>query len=173
LYSFEGKVWKLGDFGFATERVFGTALKTEMGRGTPSYRAPELLRFDTFDESVDIWALGCVLFELVSRQRAFSDDWYVKSYSCQNEKLAVQLKAFVDAPSRIPLTNLIHEMLELQRDLRPRASDLRSLFDLVNEQGSFEPRSDEASMLYSRICQTQGQTYSGPSRSIVFSVPYE
>jgi tetratricopeptide (TPR) repeat protein len=174
LYSFKGEVWKIGDFGFATERVSGTALKTEMGRGTASYRAPELLTIDdTFDESVDIWALGCVLFELISGQRAFSDDWYVQVYARQNEKIAVQLEAFVDAPARIPLTNLVHEMLELRPDRRPRASHLRSLFDVVNEQGSFEPRSDEAGTLYSRICQTQDNTHSGPSRSIVFSVPYE
>jgi tetratricopeptide (TPR) repeat protein len=148
-------------------------LKTEMGRGTASYRAPELLRIDTFDESVDIWALGCVLFELVSGQRAFSDDWYVQVYARQNQKLAVQLEAFVDATSRIPLTNLVHEMLELRPDRRPRASHLRLLFEILHEQGSFDLRSEETSILYSRICQTQGQTYSGPSRSIIFSVPYE
>jgi len=146
-----------------------------MGRGTASYRAPELLSpIATFDESVDIWALGCILFELISGQRAFSDDWHVQVYAHRNEKLLVPLEAFVDASARIPLINLVHEMLERRADRRPHAGHLRSLFDVVNEKGSFEPRSDEVSTLYSRIYQTQGdQTYTGPSRSIVFSVPYE
>ena len=157
------------------ERVSGTPLKTELGRGTASYRAPELLSpIATFNETVDIWALGCVLFEVISGQRAFNDDWYVQVYARQNQKLPVPIDAFVDANLRIPLINLVREMLELRADRRPHASHLRSLFDIMNETGSFESRSDEVPTLYSRICQTQGdQMSAGPSRSIVFSVPYE
>ena len=84
------------------------------------------------------------------------------------------LKAFVDASTRIPLINLVHEMLERRADRRPHAGQLHSLFDVVNERGLFEPRLDEVNTLYSRIHQPQGdQTYIGPSRSIVFSVPYQ
>ena len=128
-----------------------------------------------FDEGVDIWGMGCVLFELVSGEKAFREDWYVKDYTRQNEKLRVPLQPFVEAGIRGPLTNLVHEMLELVPDRRPRAHDLRSIFDDVIESGSFGPRSeDEAAGLYSRICQPSvNPTRAGPSRSIVFSVSYE
>ena len=148
---------------------------TDQGRGTASYRAPELLRPPaTFDESVDIWALGCVLFELVSGQKAFNDDWYVQVYSRQDENLPVPLEAFVHAGARVPLTNLVHNMLSLVPDRRPRARDVRSVFDFICETGSFEPPSEAVGDLFSRICKPSanlGQV--GSFKFIVFSVPYE
>ena len=146
-----------------------------MGRGTASYRAPELLTLiASFDETVDIWALGCILFELVSGHKAFSEDWYVQVYARQNQRLPVQMEAFVDSRARNPLTNLLHEMLELRPHRRPSALELRSVFDAVSENGSFEPRSDRVDTLYSRICQAQAdQAQAGQSTSIVFSVVYE
>ncbi len=39
-------------------------------QGTPGYMAPEQLAGGPIDESCDIWALGCILFETLSGQRA-------------------------------------------------------------------------------------------------------
>jgi len=58
---------KIGDFGLARHlcqenRRFTTSV------GTPWYRAPEmLLGSSTYDTNVDMWSLGCVLFELACR----------------------------------------------------------------------------------------------------------
>ncbi len=59
---------KLMDFGIA--HISETP--TEKGVwGTPSYMSPEQLREETVTQQSDIFSLGCVLYELLTGQRAF------------------------------------------------------------------------------------------------------
>jgi serine/threonine protein kinase len=39
--------------------------------GTPSYLAPELCEGQPYDKRTDIWALGCVLYEMMVLKKAF------------------------------------------------------------------------------------------------------
>jgi eukaryotic-like serine/threonine-protein kinase len=50
----------------------GTTGKVLIGGGTPGYMSPEQIRFGTraVDQRSDVWALGAVLFELLTLQRA-------------------------------------------------------------------------------------------------------
>jgi serine/threonine protein kinase len=50
--------------------------QTEGGRGKPGYRAPELLRDEgsAFNKQVDLWALGCILYELCTGEKLFKSD---------------------------------------------------------------------------------------------------
>ena len=55
---------KIADLGFAQHFDRETGL--DLVLGTPLYMAPELVKRRTYDEKVDIWALGCVTYLLLS-----------------------------------------------------------------------------------------------------------
>src|SRR5262245_38390845 len=61
---------KLLDFGLASVEAttnFGSAVVA----GTPAYMSPEQLRGESVDKRADIWAFGCVLFEMLSGKSPF------------------------------------------------------------------------------------------------------
>eukprot|EP00730_Choanoeca_flexa_P003964 TRINITY_DN11552_c0_g1_i2.p2 TRINITY_DN11552_c0_g1~~TRINITY_DN11552_c0_g1_i2.p2 ORF type:complete len:158 (+),score=10.70 TRINITY_DN11552_c0_g1_i2:329-802(+) len=59
----------LGDFGVArvldenAKRLSARTCQTPVG--TPMYLSPEQAKGDKYGQSVDIWALGCLLYELI------------------------------------------------------------------------------------------------------------
>ncbi|MBX2801707.1 MAG: serine/threonine protein kinase [Myxococcales bacterium] len=81
----EGFVPKVTDFGLAKMLVHqpGAAhTKAGISMGTPSYMAPEQIRdARSVDQRADIWSLGCLLYELTTRQRAFPGDQALAIYN--------------------------------------------------------------------------------------------
>ncbi|CAL1543188.1 unnamed protein product [Lymnaea stagnalis] len=56
-------VIKLCDFGFARGMSANTLVLTSI-KGTPLYMSPELVEEKPYDHTADLWALGCILYEL-------------------------------------------------------------------------------------------------------------
>ena len=62
---------KLGDFGISNvlENTCDQALTVQ---GTPYYMSPEVCQSKPYTYTSDVWALGCILYELCTLKHAFS-----------------------------------------------------------------------------------------------------
>ncbi len=67
---------KIIDFGFA---IYKSALKTmsqkEKYVGTPNYVAPEILRTEDFDEAVDNFSIGVIMYFMLSGNLPFDSPY--------------------------------------------------------------------------------------------------
>jgi tRNA A-37 threonylcarbamoyl transferase component Bud32 len=121
LVGFDGQV-RLADFGIA--RALGRSAKlTELGviKGKIGYQAPEQLRFEEASAESDLFALGVVLYELLSGKRLY------KSTS----ELPAPLRILQEPPPDIgderfdvppALTELLFELLAKRREDRPESA---------------------------------------------------
>lgn len=103
-------------------------MKTTSDRkGTSSYRGPELVReYATFNNKVDIWAMGCILYELICLKKAFSSDEAVLAAAWHKEQKHLPSEAEIDDMSRSKSSELIQEMLRFEPRERPSAKDIYS-----------------------------------------------
>ena len=71
-----GKTVKVGDFGIAKIMEHTSQLMyTRTAIGVPAYQAVELFkRGAKYTTSVDIWALGCILYEMIHYDKLFASD---------------------------------------------------------------------------------------------------
>lgn len=58
---------KIADFGFAAQLTLEKDNRCSVV-GTPAWMAPELIRKQPYNEKVDIWSLGIILYELYERE---------------------------------------------------------------------------------------------------------
>lgn len=96
----------------------------ELGLGSPGYRAPELVRdIKTFSPAVDVWAIGCILFEIWKTKQAFDDDYAVHYYATSNFGLDA-LFAF-DNDDDPDLRRVLIQTLNVEIRNRPSSTNLR------------------------------------------------
>jgi serine/threonine-protein kinase len=78
---------KIVDFGLAKLSGRTKLTRTGTSPGTVSYMSPELLRGGDVDHRTDIWALGVVLYEMITGDTPFRGDYeQAMSYSIVNEE---------------------------------------------------------------------------------------
>lgn len=127
LLSMEGgrPVPKVADFGIA--RVFGEGEEggrriTKIGAamGTPSYMAPEqIMDAASVDQRADIFALGCILYELLTGHLAFDAPNYMETFDAIRAGAYIPPEEHVpDLPDRSRLA--IRACLDQDRERRPR-----------------------------------------------------
>jgi serine/threonine protein kinase len=134
LFSESRKCWKITDFGTASEATSKHMNTTRYARGTASYRAPEVIAEDSrFNNRADIWALGCIIYEMSTGVRLFRDDYSVLQYSATKMlEMPVELPTFDDAEhssSDDPLSN--QWIREVGMTFRSFSSFLLRMLNLV------------------------------------------
>lgn len=138
MYSYRDHSWKIADFGLTKEGSTGRAFTTVYSRGTDGYRAPELLKDSkaTYSNKVDIWAMGCIFYELAVQRRPFSVDAVAKEYSAQYTYYGHRLEISIDSdafPNQDFVTlfkKAIQNMLEVDPLRRPRAIEVLQRFKM-------------------------------------------
>jgi serine/threonine protein kinase len=137
----DGRV-KILDFGIAKLRArdpsldqstVTTPLRTAADTmlGTAGYMAPEQIRGDPTDERVDLFALGAMLFELLTGRRAFDRESRVETL---NAILHDDVPALGAAAANVPvaLDRIVRRCLEKDPDARfQSARDLAFALDTV------------------------------------------
>jgi len=147
---------KVLDFGIAKivsneadQRSAATTLSgTQIGQiiGTPAYMSPEQARGEVIDKRADIWAFGCVLFEMLTGRRPFAGD-------SATDTLARILEGEPDwstlPPDTAPSIRLLLDRC-LRKDLRKRLPELGEALIAIDERtrplpGYGTTRSDQPS----------------------------
>jgi serine/threonine-protein kinase len=97
--------------------------------GTAAYMSPEQARGKVVDKRADIWAFGCVLYEMVTGRRAFAGDEVADTLAKVLETQPDWLALEAAVPLRV--RELLHQCLE--KDARRRLRDIGdALADLQN-----------------------------------------
>jgi serine/threonine protein kinase len=121
-------MWKLTDFGLASEATSSQFNNTTSARGSVGYRSPELASINQFSNKVDIWSMGCLLHELATGKRAFNNDYEVLEYSSKNDPLCVCLDNRLDEAAKHTISDSISRMLQKEPSARPSAAELYKEF---------------------------------------------
>ena len=66
-------ILKIGDFGISKELETMSKL-AETNVGTPYFMAPEVCKGELYGEKADVWAIGCILYELALLRKPFDAD---------------------------------------------------------------------------------------------------
>jgi len=118
----------LADFGISSEVIAQRANITLGGKGTPGYRAPELSLGEIYTNKVDIWAMGCILYELTIGTKLFASDSEVMRFILSNRAVNVVVDDSLDQETKHRFSETICHMLQAQPSFRPSAASLLEKF---------------------------------------------
>ncbi|MCM2314861.1 MAG: protein kinase, partial [Thermoanaerobaculia bacterium] len=115
-------VAKIVDFGLAKLDGATHITQSTATLGTLAYMAPEQLRGESVGPATDLWALGAVLFELLTGQRPFRGELaQAIAYAILNEQPRSLAELRADAPAE--LDRIVKKLLRKDPLQRYRAAD--------------------------------------------------
>ena len=132
----------------ASPTVTSPALMTGVGviLGTAAYMSPEQARGQAIDKRTDIWAFGCVLFEMITGRMAFSG-------ATISDTIAAVLERSPDWTALPPATPPpLRHVLErcLEKDPKRRWRDIGDVRIELDDAEAWRPQTDGASPKTSR-----------------------
>jgi serine/threonine-protein kinase ULK/ATG1 len=95
---------KLADFGFA--RYLPASTMAETLCGSPLYMAPEILRYERYDQKADLWSAGAVLFEMMYGKAPFRASNHVDLL-----RKIEQANNKIDFNSKVPLSSQMKDLI--------------------------------------------------------------
>lgn len=110
---------KIGDFGLSRE-LGEHSIYAETHVGTPLFMSPEIMLNQKYNDRIDIWALGCILYELAALKHPF------KAHNMVELGDKIQKANYDPLPSRYSchLRTIISKMLSRDWEDRPSAADI-------------------------------------------------
>ncbi|CAD5119050.1 DgyrCDS7699 [Dimorphilus gyrociliatus] len=109
---------KIGDFGISKVMTTHKAANTVLG--TPYYISPEMCEGKPYNEKSDIWALGCILYEMACLQRTFEGS---NLPALVNKIMKGKFEPVKGSYSN-EFKTLISDMLQKEPEFRPTALEL-------------------------------------------------
>lgn len=134
---------KILDFGVAHALRNSTKLtQADTILGTVHYMAPEQAQSQPIGPRTDIYALGCIGFELLTGRVPFDGDTATQVMLKQIQQPPPKVTDLIDAPSDeyVELSGLVHAMMSKSRDDRPEEIlDVRQHLDDHQRRHDHEP----------------------------------
>jgi serine/threonine protein kinase/Tol biopolymer transport system component len=132
--------------------------------GTAGYMAPEQVRGETVDHRADVFAFGAILYELMTRQRAFKKPTSAETMTAilHDDPPAISLNAADSSPG---LLRIVQRCLEKKPERRfQSASDLAFALEALSDySGSKQGAGEQAEVQHTAVDRTAvGQTARSP-----------
>ncbi len=124
----QGDRWLIGDLGIARVDDHHTLTETGARIGTPQYWAPETARGEACTAAVDVYGLGCVLYEALTKQKVFRGDTAIATGLLHATAPAPPLPAAVERADPL-LASLVLRMLAKDPSARPGAATIQRQLD--------------------------------------------
>lgn len=112
---------KLGDFGLS--KVLTSQQFASTYVGTPFYMSPEICAAETYTLKSDIWSLGCIIYELCTREPPFN----AKSHYQLVQKIKEGKVSPLPTVYSTELSAVIRDCLRVNPDRRPDTATLLNL----------------------------------------------
>ncbi len=158
----DGIVAKVIDFGLArstAEDLTQSQSLTASGRlmGSFPYMSPEQCKGTAVDSKVDVYALGCIIFELISGQQVFSADHpmgLVYKHCTESPRDLQQVEPSVPSV----LSELVSRLLSKSSAQRPSILETRRQLEVIQEDCQ-DPRGFRVGASHQRRLATMGSLF--------------
>ncbi len=161
----ELKLVKIMDFGISkviSDRESGFKTKTGQVFGSPFYISPEQIAGDDVDARADLYALGCMIFEMLTGKPPFIGANLLATFKMQQDAPPPSLREKLDGqPFCAPVGEIVDRLLKKNRALRYKdVAELKEDLIAAEIQWSDDPQ---------RLLKRGGQTTAATSVENIYS----